>query len=186
MNRWDSANSSPAGIRWEAQNASFWCIERIHTATHTNPKRKRGTHAKPKRKRGTHANPKRKRGTHTNPKRKLRDLGRTTVLKEWEIVFPVRNRGTRRLVLNETASECNCEDRAARTILIPPGETARVSVTLDTRFASGPLQATAAFTTNDPAHPTLTLTVRACVDAPPLPGHSPTDDDPDVSIVIRQ
>ena len=101
----------------------------------------------------------------------IRDLGHTTVQKEWEIVFRVRNDGTRRLVLNELESAC-CGDRARRTILVPPGTTAEVTVTLDTCFASGPIEATATFTTSDPAHPSLNLTVRAWVDAADVPGHS--------------
>ncbi len=116
----------------------------------------------------------------------LQDLGHITAQKEWEIVFPIRNAGARRLVLNEQDPECNCGDRDRRMILVPPGATADVTVTLDTRFAAGPIESTVAFTTNDPARPSLNLTVRAWVDGPDVTGDSTRDDDIGVSILIRK
>ena len=103
----------------------------------------------------------------------IQDLGHTSVQKEWAVVFPVRNDGTRRLVLNELEPGC-CGDRVRRTILVPPGATAKVTVTLDTRRISGPIESTVAFATSDPAHPFLNLTARAWVDVADVMGHSDT------------
>ena len=116
----------------------------------------------------------------------IRDLGNTTLEKQWKIVFPIRNDGARRLVLNELEHECNCKDHARRVILVRPGATAEVTVTLDTRFASGPIEATTSFATNDPARPSLNLTVRACVDVAEAPRRSGADDDAQSSILIRR
>ena len=103
----------------------------------------------------------------------IQDLGHTSVQKEWAVVFPVRNDGARRLVLNELEPGC-CGDRVRRTILVPPGATAKVTVTLDTRRISGPIESTVAFATSDPAHPFLNLTARAWVDVADVMGHSDT------------
>ena len=117
---------------------------------------------------------------------KLRDLGRTPVQKKWDVDFPIRNIGTRRLVVNELDPGCRCGNRVHRTILIPPGETAEVAVTLNTRFDSGPIETTAVFTTNDPGQPRFNLTVRAWVDAADVLAHSRAHDESEVSILILQ
>ena len=80
-----------------------------------------------------------------------------------EIALPIVNKGSRRLVLNEVDSGCQCGDRIRRTILIPPGATEEVIVGIDTRFATGAIEASTSFTTNDPAQPRFDLIVRAWV-----------------------
>lgn len=106
----------------------------------------------------------------------VRDLGRTSVRKVWEVAFPIQNHGTRRLLINELDLCCGV-NRVSRTFLIPPGETADVTVKLDSRSASGPIESTTRFSTNDPAHPTLELTVRAWVGTAEETGDANTDDD---------
>jgi hypothetical protein len=113
------------------------------------------------------------------------ELGHTSIQKEWRIPFQIRNSGTRRLVVNEADRDCGCGNRSSRTILVPPGETTELTVTLDTRFAAGPIEAIAAFTTNDPARPRFNLIVRAQVHAASLPLNSKPEDT-SVSILIRQ
>jgi hypothetical protein len=115
----------------------------------------------------------------------IRELGHTSIQKEWRVPFQIRNSGTRRLVINETDPDCGCGNRSLRTILVPSGETAELTVTLDTRFAAGPIEAIAAFTTNDPARPRFNLIVRARVDAASLPLNAKPEDTA-VSILIRQ
>lgn len=114
-----------------------------------------------------------------------RDLGRTSVRKEWKVDFPVRNTGTRRLVLNEVNSDCDCGAGLGRTTIIPPGETRDVTLTLDTRLASGPIEATANFTTSDPALPVLNLTVHAWLVGDGVRKVSTTDRDTDFSVLVR-
>jgi hypothetical protein len=116
----------------------------------------------------------------------IRDLGHTSIQKEWRVSFQIRNSGTRRLIINEASRDCGCGNRSARTILVPPGETAELTVTLDTRFAAGPIETIAAFTTSDPARPRFNLIVRARVDAAGLPLNSKPDEDTTVSVLIRQ
>jgi hypothetical protein len=115
----------------------------------------------------------------------IRELGHTSIQKEWRVPFQIRNSGTRRLVINEADPDCACGNRSLRTILVPSGETAELTVTLDTRFAAGPSEAVATFTTNDPARPRFNLIVRARVDAASLPLNSKPEDTA-VSVLIRQ
>ena len=96
----------------------------------------------------------------------VRDLGRTACESELLVVFPIRNRGTRRLVVNELDIGFCCSDRVRRTFLVSPGETAQVVVTLDPSGKSGPVQTVANSTTNDRAQPRFSLTVKAQIDAP--------------------
>jgi hypothetical protein len=115
---------------------------------------------------------------------RVRDLGPTSIREERGVSFPIRNAGTRRLVLNELDQQCGCGDRVQRTILVAPGETVEVNVPLDTRFATGAVENSASFTTNDPAHPRFKLTVRAFVTA-----EKPVLANPEnrkVSVLIRQ
>jgi len=116
----------------------------------------------------------------------VRDLGHTSFENTLEEVFLIHNHGNRRLVVNELDQQCDCEDRVIRTVLISPGETARVVLTIDPRFASGPTETVAIFTTNDPVQPRFSLSVSAHVDAPDSPDPSRTEVPTAVSILIRQ
>ena len=93
------------------------------------------------------------------------DLGRTSTQQERRVPIQIRNVGTRRLVVNAVDAGCGCGDPIRKTVIIPPGESVEVTVTLDTRFATGPVENIATFTTSDPAHPLFDLTVRAWVDS---------------------
>jgi hypothetical protein len=92
-----------------------------------------------------------------------RDLGTTSESNLWEVAFPVHNIGGRRLVVNQLDTTCDCSERSLKTILVAPGETVDLIVTLDTRMANGEVENIASFTTSDPNHPYLHLTVRAVV-----------------------
>jgi hypothetical protein len=92
-----------------------------------------------------------------------RDLGHTHVREEQRISFPIRNGGSRRLVLNEMDAGCGCGNPTVRTVIIPPGERREVTLTLDTRFANGLVRQSASFATNDPNRPRFTVSARAWV-----------------------
>lgn len=92
-------------------------------------------------------------------------LGQIDDRQEWRIQFPVRNAGTRRLVLNELDRDCGCEDQILETTVLQPGETGHLVVRLNPRSATGNVQSEACFATNDPALPRLELTVSAIVGA---------------------
>ncbi len=92
-----------------------------------------------------------------------RDFGSTTIREKLNASFPIRNAGTRRLVLNAMDLNCGCSQPGQRTILVAIGETIHIDVPLDTRFTSGSVENSVSFTTNDPAHPHFELKVRAFV-----------------------
>lgn len=92
-----------------------------------------------------------------------RDLGKISTQEELHVSFPIRNSGTRRLVLNALDSDCGCSLPSQHTILVAIGETIDIDVPLDTRFATGSVQNNISFTSNDPAHPHFQLTVRAFI-----------------------
>jgi len=88
-----------------------------------------------------------------------RDLGEVA-RDVWHVSFRVRNSGAARLVLNQLDPDCDC-GRVLRTIVVPPDDTAEVTVSLDARHADGPVETRATFMTNDRAQPRLALSVRA-------------------------
>jgi hypothetical protein len=116
----------------------------------------------------------------------IQDFGHTVIRKKWDVVFQIQNTGTRRLVLNELNPDCACDDRVGRAIVVPPSETASVVLSLDTRFSSGPAEASLSLMTNDPAHPRIKLVAQAWVDAAEASPYSSADDATDSSILIRQ
>ena len=115
----------------------------------------------------------------------VRDLGRRTTRQEWRVPFQFQNSGTRRLVINEVDTGCGCGDPIRKTVIIPPGESAEVTVTLDARLATGPVEKITSFTTSDPAQPRVDLTVRAWVDGE-KPVATGLDDRKQASVLVRQ
>jgi hypothetical protein len=116
----------------------------------------------------------------------VRDLGRTSTRQERGVPFQIRNVGTRRLVINEVDAGCGCGDPRRKTVIIPPGESVEVTVTLDTRFANGPVENIATFTTSDPGHPRFDLIVRAWVDADEHADDREVNQRQQVSVLIHQ
>ncbi len=113
------------------------------------------------------------------------DLGPVGDQKEWEITFPLRNAGARRLVLNEVDLACDCGDPTLRTIVVQPRETVNLVVRLNTRSAVGPVENVARFTTNDKSCPRLNLTVRATVHATGRSANPRANDRATVSLLNR-
>lgn len=106
----------------------------------------------------------------------VQNLGQVSDRKQWQIMFPVQNCGNVRLVLNELDLECGCGDKSKQTMLVAPGTTMEIAVPFDTRFAAGSVENCVSFTTNDPAQPRVTLTVRAFVLASLQPKPVPAED----------
>jgi hypothetical protein len=73
--------------------------------------------------------------------------------------FPVRNSGSRRLILHE--EDC-CSEGV--TTLVNAGEQSVITLTLVTQRRPGPMQRDVHFTTSDPSQPKLTLTLRSVVE----------------------
>jgi hypothetical protein len=93
------------------------------------------------------------------------DLGELQDGDARDVEFRILNRGERRLVINRLERECGCDSPNSVTTVIPPNSEDKISVRLDTRDAKGLTEQIARFTTNDPNHPHLTLTLRAIVPA---------------------
>jgi hypothetical protein len=94
-----------------------------------------------------------------------RDLGRILCGSEHTVAFLIRNAGTRRLVINEIESACGCASAVGRTIIVPPGDSVDVSVTLRASQVPGPIERVANFTTNAPGTSRFQLAVRAQVES---------------------
>lgn len=116
----------------------------------------------------------------------VQTLGQISDRKQWQIIFPVRNSGDMRLVLNELDLDCGCGNKTKRSVLVPPGKTTKISVLLDTRFAAGSVENCVSFTTNDPTQPRVTLTVRAFVLASPQPKSAHQEELKQVSVLMPQ
>jgi hypothetical protein len=110
-----------------------------------------------------------------------RDLGHTELQNELKIPFRVTNRGGRRLVINQFDADCGCGSPGQDTIIIPPGQSRDVFVTLDTRFETGLVERKSSFSTSDPNHPEFVLTARTNVLANQLRPIQPT---PEYSSVL--
>jgi hypothetical protein len=106
--------------------------------------------------------------------------------QEQRVPFEIHNAGTRRLVLNEVDVDCGCGDPIRKTVIVPPGRSVDLTVTLNTRFVTGPIQKIASFATSDPARPRFDLTVRAWVDAAEQAACYGTDEPDEVSVLISR
>jgi hypothetical protein len=80
-----------------------------------------------------------------------------------EVLCPIVNKGDVRLVINEVDRGCGCGERVRRSILIPPGVTRELVVSIDTRLETGAIEKLTSFTTNDPVQPRFDLLVKASV-----------------------
>lgn len=90
------------------------------------------------------------------------DLGEVAAGQTLQNRFELRNVGARRLVLNELDVTCGCRKNVRRTILVGPGESTEVTVSLHTE-RTGPSENRLYFTTNDSNRPEFVLVVRGVV-----------------------
>jgi hypothetical protein len=93
----------------------------------------------------------------------LVELGALSPGELREVVYSISNKGNSRLVINEVDRGCGCGDPVRRTLLIPPGATKDMVVSIDTPITTGAIEKLTTFTTNDPAQPRFNLLVRAWV-----------------------
>ena len=93
-----------------------------------------------------------------------RDLGSVTQGDVVQGVFPVTNAGSRRLILSPRAAGCCGRPADFPQVIVAPGDSAELSVEVDTARWSGQVAHTALYTTNDPALPRFTLRVTAVVE----------------------
>ncbi|HEY6551751.1 MAG TPA: DUF1573 domain-containing protein [Vicinamibacteria bacterium] len=90
----------------------------------------------------------------------IKDVGFVTKGEMASNEFVIRNDGDAPLELREVRAACGCTV-ADYDKVIAPGKTGKVRVTVDTKSFNGPTAKGVTVYTNDPAAPTLELTVRA-------------------------
>jgi hypothetical protein len=92
----------------------------------------------------------------------IKDVGFVTKGEMAGNEFVIRNDGDAPLELREVRAACGCTV-ADYDKVIAPGKTGKVRVTVDTKSFNGPTAKGVTVYTNDPAAPTIELTVRADV-----------------------
>src|SRR5687768_9481180 len=75
----------------------------------------------------------------------------------------VQNGGGRRLIIHPVSRDCPCAGSDADSLFIPPGSTANLVATIDSRGLAGSVQVDLEYSTNDPELPRFALTLRADV-----------------------
>jgi hypothetical protein len=79
--------------------------------------------------------------------------------------FPISNTGDRRLIVTEKAEGCCGDSSSARSIVVEPGDTHILNITIDTELWCGQIEHEKRYATNDPKRSQFTLTVRGKVDS---------------------
>jgi hypothetical protein len=92
------------------------------------------------------------------------DLGSVPAGKVLETRFKVVNDGGTRLVIRKQTSNCPCVNARWKPLIVFPGATQYITLTLDTRELEGPFQFEMDYATNDPELPKFTLTLRVDVE----------------------
>jgi hypothetical protein len=82
-----------------------------------------------------------------------------------EVQVAIHNDGTSTLAIQKIESDCGCTVAQAPDSLIAPGGVTELQVTFQTRTFSGSVIKNIFLTTNDPASPRATLTLRAFIRA---------------------
>ena len=93
-----------------------------------------------------------------------RDLGTAPQGTVLRAAFPIKNAGTRRLILLKELEGCCGQSEAARPIIVAPGDSKDVTVEVDTARWHGSMQHSTHYGTNDPQLPRFTLRVTARVE----------------------
>ena len=86
------------------------------------------------------------------------DLGEVSRGETPTARFTIENQGDAPLTIKEISKSCACME--VKSTDIPPKGTGQIEITIDTLKLSGANVSNATFETNDPATPSLTLTVR--------------------------
>jgi hypothetical protein len=108
-----------------------------------------------------------------------RDLGAVCQGVILRTAFPIRNLGTRRLILLQQSQGC-CGQPAGQTeTAVLPGEATELIVEADTSRWCGRLRKVVHYTTNDPDLPRFALTLSARVEAAAGEAEGTQPDSPD-------
>ncbi len=88
-----------------------------------------------------------------------RDVGTITQGAVLRIAFPIANAGTRRLIVTEAAATCCGRPANDGQIVLAPGESTNLNVSIETIRWCGQLDHAVRYLTNDPRLPQFTLKV---------------------------
>jgi hypothetical protein len=92
----------------------------------------------------------------------IKDAGTVPKGEKIESVFTVKNSGTSDLVISDARPSCGCTV-ASFDRTIKPGQTGKITASVDTKNFTGPITKTVSVVSNDPATPQVALTIKAVV-----------------------
>jgi hypothetical protein len=91
-----------------------------------------------------------------------KDVGTVAKGEKIDAVFIVKNDGVADLVISDARPSCGCTV-ASFDKTIKPGQTGKISASVDTKNFSGPITKTVSVVSNDPEQPQVNLTIKAIV-----------------------
>lgn len=91
------------------------------------------------------------------------DFGTITSGKKIDHIFTLKNKGDAPLAILKTKTSCGCTVASVSTRSIEPGRSAELKTSFDSTNFSGKITKTITVETNDPATPTITLTLRGTI-----------------------
>lgn len=92
----------------------------------------------------------------------IKDAGTVAKGDKVESVFTVKNLGTADLVISDARPSCGCTV-ASFDRTIKPGQTGKITASVDTKNFTGPITKTVSVVSNDPETPQVALTIKAIV-----------------------
>jgi hypothetical protein len=92
----------------------------------------------------------------------LKDAGTVAKGERIEAVFSVKNSGTQDLIISDARPSCGCTV-ASFDRTVKPGQSGKITATVDTKNFTGPITKTVSVVSNDPETPQLALTIKAIV-----------------------
>ncbi len=91
-----------------------------------------------------------------------KDVGTVAKGERIDAVFNVKNEGTQDLIISDARPSCGCTV-ASFDKTIKPGQTGKISASVDTKNFSGPITKTISVISNDATQPQVNLTIKAIV-----------------------
>lgn len=91
------------------------------------------------------------------------DFGRVLPQRTLRKEFRLRNLGDETLVIERISRSCRCTEAVADVLSLDPGASTPLRVKLETRNASGRIEARVLLSSNDPETPLLEILLRATV-----------------------
>ncbi len=87
------------------------------------------------------------------------DIGTPLEGEKVKAVFPFKNTGDAELEIKKLRASCGCTDAKATQVKVLPGKSASIEAVFSSSGFRGPIGKTISVATNDPDHPTTTLSI---------------------------